>query len=438
MININFTPTPKQHLVYEHFNDEVTTEIVYGGSAGSGKSYLIFAMMVMQCLQHSGIRIGLARNAISTIKKTSLTSFFEVCDNWGIQKGLHYTYNSSSGIITFFNGSEIIFIELNYLPSDPTYSRLGGLLLTVAYVEEVGEIDEKGYGMVKTRVGRWKNTEFGIKPMTIATCNPIKNWLYRNYYMPYKQGKLKPYQQFIQALPQDNPHIPQSYIDNLFNASSIQDRKRLLYGDWEYEDAPNALLTQDEITNIWDNALLDKTAHKYISADIAFKGDKCVIMIWQGYTIIDTIINPPDIEFCIKEQMQIHNIPQYRVAYDADGVGGLIVQKLKNAKAVNNGARTFKNENYKNLKTQLYVKLCELIKDNKVKIVSSKDKQEISEELAMIQYKLDEIDTGKIELISKAEIKKILGRSPDYSDCMAYRMYFEYKEFNGTLPYRII
>lgn len=438
MININFTPTPKQHLVCELFDDKTTTEIVYGGAAASGKSYLICALMTMKALTNNGIRIGLARNQISTLKKTTLTSLFEVFSDWGIQKGLHYNYNSNSGIIQFFNGSEIVLIELSYMPSDAQYTRLGGLLLTFAVVDELAEVEEKGFNILKTRVGRWKNTETNIKPIIIGTCNPLKNWLYYKYYIPYVNETLKPYQRFIAALPQDNPFISQAYIDNLFNASSIQDRQRLLYGNWNYEHLPDALLSPEEIDNIWDDATTDKDAHTYISADIAIKGDKCVVMVWKGYTLIDTIINPPDVEFCIKEQMTIHNVPQYRISIDSDGIGNLLQAKFKNAKFIHNGAKTFKNENYKNLKVQLYVKLCQLIKENKIKILSSNYKEDIKDELGQIQYKTNENEIGKVDLVSKAEIKKVLGRSCDFSDCMAYRMFFEYREFSGKLPYRII
>jgi hypothetical protein len=38
-----------------------------------------------------------------------------------------------------------------------------------------------------------------------------------------------------------------------------------------------------------------------------------------------------------------------------------------------------------------------------------------------------ETDANKISLLSKDEIKKKIGRSPDYSDALMMRIYFELK-----------
>ena len=426
-MTVEFEPSPKQDLVFELFDDTETTEIVYGGSAGAGKSYLICALIILKSFEYPGVRIGLARNELTTLKKTTVVSFFEVASNWGLKVGEHFTYNSTAGIIKFKNGSEIILLELSYLPSDPLYTRLGGHLLTFGVVDEVGEVDEKGYSIFKTRLGRWKNDELGIKPICVSTCNPIKNWLYRQFYRPYTEGTLKEYQQFIQALPTDNPKLSKDYIKNLEKLPTA-DRERLLYGNWDFDEAPNALLSMEEMLNIWDNPSREKGKERYITADIAFTSDKCVIMVWEDYTIIETIVNPEGkLEDFINEKAREYNVPQYHVSYDSDGVGKFLATRLRSAKAIVNNGTPFNKENYKNLKTQLYYKLCDKIKDNSVKILSDKYQDEIIEELSAIEHKPSNI-VGKLEMVDKGEVKRKIGRSPDFSDAMAYRMYFEYKK----------
>jgi len=61
-----------------------------------------------------------------------------------------------------------------------------------------------------------------------------------------------------------------------------------------------------------------------------------------------------------------------------------------------------------------------------VKIKTEKNKQEIQEELGVVSQKDIDKD-GKINLVGKKEIKKIIGRSPDFGDMLAYRMIFEVK-----------
>lgn len=348
-----------------------------------------------------------------------------------------YSYNSSSGIIKFNNGSEIILCELRNLPGDKEYTRLGGLLLTFAIIDEIGEVDEKGYTILKTRVGRWRNEEFGIKPLTIGTCNPIKNWLYREFYKKHIEGTIEEHKMFIQALPTDNPYLPQSYLDNL-NKLPYIDRQRLLFGNWEYDDASDALLTYSEIANIWDNIELKENSKKYITADIAFTSDKMVIMVWEGYVIKKIFVNPEvdKIEDFILELAREHNVPNYHIAYDSDGVGQFLKKRLRNAKPIVNNARALKDENYKNLKTQLYYKLAEMVQSNDIKCLVTGYKEEMTDELQQIRHK-PTADVSKLEIVSKSEVKKMIGRSPDFSDNMAYRMVFEYGNTNMR-TFRII
>lgn len=430
---INFKPSIKQDLIFKAFDDTITTEILFGGSAGGGKSYAICSLLIIKALQYPGIRIGLARNELTTLKKTTIVSFFEVATNWGLTTDM-FTYNSTAGTIKFFNDSEIVLIELSYKPSDPDFTRLGGQLFTFGVIDEVGEIDEIGFNIFKSRLGRWKNDELNVKPMCIMTCNPVKNWLYRNFYKPYTENKLEEYQMFIPSLVTDNPFISKAYINNLKTLPFAQ-RERLLMGNWDYDDDPTALLDYDSILNIWNNGK-NNANKKYITADIAFTSDKCVILLWEGLTIIKKYVNPTgNLEEFILKLAQEHNVPNYHIAYDSDGVGKFLNTRLKNAKPIINNAAPFNKENYKNLKTQLYFKLCELINNNHIKDLTIDYQKEIIEELQVIRYKPTNT-VAKIEMIDKGEVKRLLGRSPDFSDAMAYRMYFEYKT-TGVRPFMI-
>lgn len=358
-------------------------------SAGSAKSYGLCALMVIKAFEYPGIRIGLARNELTTLKKTTVISFFELCSDWGLIPDKHFKYNSTAGVISFYNGSEIVLLELNYKPSDPQFQRLGGHLLTFGCIDEVGEVDERGYQIFKTRLGRWKNDEFDIKPIVMMTCNPSKNWIYRDFYKPFMNGDLKEHKMFIQALPTDNPFIPQSYIENLKKLPYI-DRERLLYGNWDFDDNPDNLISYEDILNVWDNVSYDpnKPGKRYITADIAFTSDKMVIMVWDEYTVIDIVVNPPgNTEDVINELARTYNVPRYHIAFDSDGVGKFLGSRLRNSKPIVNNSRALKGENYKNLKTQLYFKLAEKINDFSVKIWVEDYKDDIIEELQTIRHK---------------------------------------------------
>ena len=107
-------------------------------------------------------------------------------------------------------------------------------------------------------------------------------------------------------------------------------------------------------------------------------------------------------------------------------MGQYIKQYLRTSKAITNNGRPLKDENYKNLKSQLYYKLGELIRDGKVKMKTNKFKKELEGELLCIKRKVRETSESKMEINSKDEQKKIIGHSPDFADAMAYKMIFEY------------
>jgi len=46
-----------------------------------------------------------------------------------------------------------------------------------------------------------------------------------------------------------------------------------------------------------------------------------------------------------------------------------------------------------------------------------------------------EVDASKIRLMGKDEIKKIIGRSPDYSDTLMMRIYFDLKNSGSYAIY---
>jgi len=429
IMEINFSPSLKQDLIFDYFNDEITTEVLYGGAAAGGKSYGMCAFIILKCLEYPKIRIGLARNELTTLKKTTVVSLFEVINNWGLKTEEHYKYNSTTGEITFTNGSKIVLLELRYLPSDPNYTRLGGQLLTMGCIDEAGEVDEKGKQILQSRLGRWLNGELSIKPFLLMTCNPSKNFLYRDYYIPSQDNTLPEHKKFITALVLDNPFITDVYVENLQKALSNTDKERLINGNWNYETSPDALMDYETILNIFINKKPQvEKSKKYISSDVAFTSDNAVIMVWEDLTIVEIIVNPEEkIEDVIRDKAKEYKIPPYNITWDSDGVGKYLEGYLRGGKPIVNNARALGGENYQNLKTQLYFKLSEVINKGDLKVVKTKYDDKIIEELQEVKHKPTD-KVSKIQMVDKGEVKRMLGRSPDFSDAMAYRMIFEIKK----------
>jgi len=128
MPRILFKPSKKQHLAFQYLTDDTTTEIGYGGSANSGKSYLMCYWLTIMCLQYPKTRYGFGRKELKTLKRTTLLTLFKVFEECGIDDRF-FKYNQQQDVITFSNGSQIFLVELTFQPRDPHYTRFGGMEL---------------------------------------------------------------------------------------------------------------------------------------------------------------------------------------------------------------------------------------------------------------------------------------------------------------------
>lgn len=425
-MNGRFKPSSKQWEFITDFDNPELREILYGGSAGGGKSYVLWSLILIKIHQYEGIKIGLARNTLADIKRNTIATFWEVVNDWGVDKKT-FKYNPIDGKIKFNNGSEIIFYELRYLPSDPNYDRFGGALLTFGCIEEAAGVELKGKNVFKSRLGRWKNEEFGINGKLLMTCNPGINFLYNDFYQPWKRGELEPFRKYIPAKLSDNPFLGEDYRKNL-ESLDLASRARLLEGEWDFDGDKSRLLNYEEVLRLYDTRNQPEGDY-YISADIAFSSDRCILILWKGLEVVK-IINyqgdEPDKE--IIRLSNDHNVAPRNIVFDADGVGGYLKGKLRQAYDFKNNGKPLNDENYDHIKSQVYFKLAEKIKNEEVKIWDNTLREELIQEVYEIKSQPLETIDGKMKLIRKKDVVSAIGRSPDISDALAYRMVFEIKK----------
>ncbi|QDP64655.1 MAG: putative terminase large subunit [Prokaryotic dsDNA virus sp.] len=425
-LNIDPKYTSTQSRAFKYLFDNETNDILFGGAAGGGKSFMGCSWLIILCIKYPGTRYLMGRSKLDNLKKTTLNTFFEVCNQWGIKSGTHFNFNAGSNIITFYNGSEIYLKDLFHYPADPNYDSLGSLEITGAFIDEANQITEKAKNIVNSRI-RYKLDEYNIIPKILLTCNPSKNWTYTQYYRPAKEGKIEPHKKFVQSLVDDNPYISKHYKGQLEKLDEIS-KQRLLYGNWEYNAGEDNLCNYDSIVNLFNQKGIE--GEKYITCDVArFGNDKTVIMYWEGLTIKNIISygksTITQVSEEIKRIQQTEGINLRNIIVDSDGVGGG-VQDILNCKGFQNNGRPINKENYQNIKTQCYYKLADMI--NKAQIgIETNDitiKNHIIEELEQIRSK-DMDKDNKLQILPKEVIRGIIGRSPDYSDTIMMRMYYE-------------
>lgn len=415
----------QEHAVY-YLKDKETTEILYGGGAGGGKSALGCLWLIEMCQTYPGSRWLIGRSKLKILTQTTLNTFFQQCRKLNITD--QFTYREKAGEIVHTNGSVIILKDLFLYPTDPEFDSLGSLEICGAFIDEVGQISFKAWQIVKSRC-RYMLNEFGLIPKVLGTCNPSKNWTYQKFYLAKKNDALADGRMFIQSLPTDNPHLPESYLQTLLSLDE-NSKQRLYYGNWEFDDDPATLITYDAINDYFQASHITRGIVKYMTIDVARKGkDKTVFRVWAGWLCIERHeIGKSGIDEVVRKAKEIqikHNIPASRIVADEDGVGGGVVDYLK-CKGFINNSRAFNGENFDNLKSQCSIYMSQKITNREVgELCENQNVLEITRQ-EMEQVKLKGIDKdGKQSVIPKDEVKSNIGRSPDEWDSIMMRYYFE-------------
>ena len=236
----------------------------------------------------------------------------------------------------------------------------------------------------------------------------------------------------------DNPYISKHYIGQLNRLDRIS-RERLLNGNWKYDDTQNKLFDYDAINDMFTNNFVTD-GESYLSIDIArFGADSSVICYWNGWRCEEikqfkkySIVALADE---VNKMAIQYKVRRGNIIADEDGVGGGLVDMVRGCKGFVNNSRALLGENYSNLKTQCYYKLAEKV--NKGEIFCRADmkvKDYIVQELEVVEMK-DMDKDNKLQIVSKDKIKQNIGRSPDFSDALMMRMYFELKVSNKITYY---
>jgi phage terminase large subunit len=423
----------KQREALRKLLDKETAEVMYGGGARGGKSYLGCGWILMMALSMPGSKWLVAREELTKLRDTTLLTYFQVA------KELHakeeYSYNATSLTATFNNGSIVFFRELKYIPSDPMFDRLGSYDLTGAFIDEAQQIHPQAINVLRGRFSTLSGLGWQTVPKMLFTCNPAKNWIYTDFYKPFKEGRLASWRAFVPSLATDNPFVSQDYIDNL-RRSDVVTVQRLLLGNFEYDDDPTALMSHDTIAAVFTNEHIQPGPKRYLTGDIArFGADKTVLLVWQGWKVVAVLeltkYSTSQVAAEIRKLCQQWQVPLSNCVVDEDGVGGGVRDQLPGCKGFTNNARPIKmagqTQNYENLKTQCYYRLAELRVNLKALWLtgfSPSQQQTLTEELGQVKSK-DADKDGVLRMQPKDAVKLALGRSPDYSDAVMMREYFE-------------
>lgn len=476
-MKLQIHPHEKQLLAWQAWQNPEVDDIIFGGAAGGGKTRWLCEAISLGALQYPGTKWFLARKELDTLMKTTYVTLTQIVlpafglkavegnmpreGRWNPKDIGHFSFNGSSKVMYFYNGSQINFLHLDLQPKDLLYDRFGSHEYTGGGIDEMSEIEFKAYDVLRSRIGRYKNEQLNIKGKLAGTLNPSQDWPYRIFYDPWKKAgrpedPSKPLVSirgmmegkevvrtfvFIQSKVTDNPGVGHQYKVNLATISDPVLRARLQEGDWEFADAIDILFEAAAIADLFTNATV-KSNEKFLTVDVARSSDLIVLNYWRGWKSYRIELHDPKKEGRIRVDQTaefIRNgivgeaIQRDHVLIDADGVGGGVFDLVPGALAFNGNSSPFgvigekaSKEQYENLRAQCIYYLAEKVVNRQAAVT---EKNIVARELLaadLQQFKRRDAEKdGKLKVSQKMNIKAALGRSPDIGDTLFMRSYFD-------------
>lgn len=227
---------------------------------GGGKTTWLVNTSIDQCMRYPGNVGHLFRHERSSFMKTT----YPELEKW-LPTSLIRSHNHSSGMIAFKNGSILYYGGLG--DDQRAIERLKSLQLGFFAIDQVEETTESHFFMLTSRL-RLVIPEINLRRKGYCTANPMDNWVKIRW---IKQD-LKNHD-FIQALPSDNPYLPETYEQDQFDILPEELAEAWMRGNWDVIADANVIFPYEQVLA----AMLrkSKTMAKVtaIGVDVAWAGD---------------------------------------------------------------------------------------------------------------------------------------------------------------------
>lgn len=390
----------QRKFILDRFDDDLRIACT---SVSAGKSYALSIWIVLQCLKNPGIRGIIIAQNYRALTLVLIREIKNRCSEFGIT----IEHNKSNNELVFPNGS----ILYGFSAESPD-AVLGLTEIALLAIDEAAYTNEEIYNNARDRM-RGSKYPSRVRLISSPSNTRVQNW--------------------FSALCKNNPDkvIHATAFDNPFTSQAFKDELVERYG----EGTP--LYRQQVLGEIFDADVVsqiikrsdfrqDKSSDDnvyYLGMDCSGMGaDKDVITIIDKYGIVDiSEFSHADTFIKVNRINDYYNKYHFKCGY-LDNTGGygqgiLDLCKSKNLPidGINFANKAFNEELYPNARTEMYLEAAKEIKDG-FYVYDNVKEEFIAQEITIN-------NKGQSSLISKKDIKEVLGHSPDYSDAVSLALY---------------
>lgn len=286
--------------------------------------------------------------------------------------------------------------------------------LAFVAIDQAEETEESDLGVLEASL-RLKHNNRRPPYRKLYTANPAE------CHLKYRFVKQRlPREFFIPALPSDNPHLPQGYVETLERSFAYDKKLLRAYrdGDWDILLPTNQLITYTMLDGLKEIKFLDPVKRKIISCDPSMGGDECVIKVFYNSLEVEQKIMHERDTMKIAGELNIlshkHQCDDFII--DTIGIGQGICDRVsemgKRVNAFNSSESAEDSEGFANRKAEAWAYVAQQVTDKKIE---HPEDEETRRQLVECRYKIIN-SNGRLQLEPKAEVKKRIGRSPDRAD----------------------
>ena len=306
-IQLKVERTGQQRKAWDALGKEGVRRLMYGGAKGGGKSWFlcvwlfvqVWAIMVQAELKPSKNPPHVAwfgRKQATDLTGTTLQTWREIIpeEYYQLKGG---TERDPKHILI----ADRIAIDYGGLDKQENINKFNSAEYIIICIDQAEEVKKDEVAVLRGSLRMVLKDPKG-KPLTIPfkelyTANPRQCWLKDDFILNPGDSS-----RFIRALPTDNPHLPNSYMQTLEDAFGHRPELLAAYrdGDWTAIEG-----TEQVIKDSWIQAAKTRMAtqqihKKYLVCDTARYGDdECVIFLMDNAEIGQMVILP----YCNHDQI---------------------------------------------------------------------------------------------------------------------------------------